>query len=235
MDVIERLHLAVKASGLPKKLVAHRAGMSASRLSRLLNGRLKRPSLPDIEAVLRAIDKRMDDLYRDKETVGVRQALRALTQFVDLHDAVPAPAPGSFAATPLPRPKVQRSRTVRAYPVAATPNAEIFDSGEYPRKKIPPALWARGARHAARAVGDSMIDAGIRSGDVVFFAPATSRQAARGKIVVIRVNTADYVKYYNEVDGQKLLLSAKAGLRPMILKSDDEVKLHGIVVLPRSR
>ncbi len=80
-----------------------------------------------------------------------------------------------------------------------------------------------------------MIDAGIRSGDVVFFAPATSRQAARGKIVVIRVNTADYVKYYNEVDGQKRLLSAKAGLRPMILKSDDEVKLHGIVVLPRSR
>lgn len=235
VDVLERLHAAVKASGLPKKVVAHRAGMTTYQLSRLLNGRLKRPSLPAIEAVLRVIDKRMEDLYANNGTVGVRQALRAITEFVDRHDTPLQPAPEPFVAVSMARPKTRSSRTVKAYPAAANPNAVLFDSEELPRKKIPPALWARGARYGVRAVGDSMIDAGIRSGDVVFFAPPTSRHAARGKIVVIRVNTSVYLKFYDEVDGQRMLLSAKAGLRPMILKPEDDVELYGTVIMSRNR
>ena len=117
---------------------------------------------------------------------------------------------------------------------AGWPNVVLFDSGEPIRKKIPPGLWARGARQAARAVGDSMVDAGIRSGDFVFFVPETSRRAARGKIVVIRVNTSVYLKYYKEIGGQKMLVSAKAGLDPILIKPGDEVELYGIVVLPQS-
>ena len=226
MDVTERLHAAVKASGVPKKKIAHDAGMSPSRLSRLLNGRLKRPSIADVEAVLAAIGKRMEDLYAGTPTMDVRQALRALTEFVDQHEAARQPMPARVRATP------RTSRTVTAYPAAATPNAVIFDA-EMSRKKVPPALWARGARGAARVIGDSMIDAGIHDGDVVYFAPAADRRAARGKIVVIRVNASVYVKYYEDVNGQKVLLSANSRYPPMTMTRADDVKLHGIVLLPR--
>jgi SOS-response transcriptional repressor LexA len=77
-----------------------------------------------------------------------------------------------------------------------------------------------------------MIDAGIRDGDIVFFAPEVDPRAARGKMVVIRVNSAVYLKYYQERDGQRLLLSARPGLAPMVLKPGDDVQLHGIVILP---
>src|ERR1043165_5235814 len=137
MDVIERLHAAVKASGIPKKKIAHDAGMSPSRLSRLLNGRLKRPSIADVEAVLAAIGKRMEDLYAGTSTMDVRQALRALTEFVDQHqDARPAPPPAKRV-----RDKRPPSRMVTAYPAAATPNIVLFD-GTLARKSVPPELWA---------------------------------------------------------------------------------------------
>jgi SOS-response transcriptional repressor LexA len=227
MDVIQRLHAEVKASGLPKKKIAHDAGMSASRLSRLLNGRLKRPSLHDIEAVLAAIGKRMEDLYAGKLAMDVRQALRTLTEFVDQHQDARPPAS-------LVRNKRQPSRTVTAYPAAATPNIVLFD-GAASRKSVPAELWARGARAAARVIGDSMIDAGIRDGDVVYFARAASRRAARGKIVVIRVNASVYLKIYEVVDGKKVLLSANSRYPTMTLAEADDVELYGIVLLPRRR
>jgi len=227
MDLIERLHAAVKASGIPKKQIAHRAGMSASRLSRLLNGRLKRPSVPDVEAILAAIGKRMEDLYAEKPAMDVRQALRALTEFVDQHQDARQPPPAQRVHTKRPP-----SRTVTAYPIAATPNIVLFD-GTLARKSVPRELWARGARAAARVIGDSMIDAGIRDGDTVYYAPAVSRRAARGKIVVIRVNASVYLKYYEDVNGKKVLLSANSRYPPMTLTEADDVELYGIVLLPR--
>lgn len=80
-------------------------------------------------------------------------------------------------------------------------------------------------------VGDSMIEAGIREGDVVFFVPEMDRGAARDRIVVIRVNAAVFLKYYHEADGQKLLLSAKPGLAAMVLKPGEDIELYGVVVL----
>jgi len=215
MDVIERLHAAVKASGVPKKKIAHLADMSPSRLSRLLNGRLKRPSVPDVEAVLAAIGKRMEDLYAGPPTIDVRQALRALTEFVDRHESERPAAP-----------------RVRAKPLVPTPNAVLFE-GELSRRKVPAELWARGARGAAQAVGDSMIDAGIRDGDIVYFAPETNRRAARSKIVVIRVNASIYLKYYEDLKRQEVLLSASSRYQPLTLTKADDVELYGIVLLPR--
>lgn len=224
MDLIERLHAAVTASGIPKKLIAHRAGMSPSQLSRLLNGRLKRPSIHDVEAVLAAIGKRMEDLYAETAPMDVRQALRALTEFVDQHQD----------ARPQQRVQTKRppSRTVTAYPIAATPNIVMFDDN-VARKNVPPELWKRGARAAARVIGDSMIDAGIRDGDTVFYAPPTSRRAARGKVVVIRVNASVYLKQYEVVDGKTVLLSANSRYPAMTLSEADDVELYGIVLLPR--
>jgi SOS-response transcriptional repressor LexA len=234
MDFLQRLHAAVMDSGLSKKEVAGRADMSAYKLSRLLNDRLKRPNLRDIEKVLAAIGKRIEDLYAGEPSIDVRQALRALTEYVDRHESARSTPPAAVVGTLPARPKKRRSRTVVAYSLVANPNVVWLDSGKAGRAKIPPELWERGARRAARVSGDSMVDAGIRDGDLVFFAPAPSRNAALNKIVVIRVNAAVYLKYYKDVGGQKMLLSAKEGLDPILIKPDDDVELYGIAVLPRA-
>jgi hypothetical protein len=232
MDVLDRLHLAVKASRDPKKVVAARAGMSPFKLSRLLNGRVKRADLAAIEAVLAAIGKRMDDLYAGSPSTDIRHALRVLTEYVDTHES-PRPTVATPATT-VSRigPKKRKSRTVTTLDVAANPNAILLDSSETIRRKVPNELWNRGARGGARVVGDSMIEAGIRDGDVVFYVPEADWRAARRKIAVIRVNTAVFLKYYHESNGQKLLVSAKPGLTPMILEPSDDVQLYGVVVLP---
>jgi SOS-response transcriptional repressor LexA len=230
VDVLPRLHAAVKASGLSKKEVAEGAKMTTFRLSRLLNGRLKRVDLLAIEAVLAAIGKRMEDLYAGEPSHDVRHALRVLTEYVDGHES-PRPVVAATAAKASPvRAKKKRSRTVATFDVAANPNAILLDSGATTRKKIPPDLWNRGARRGVRVVGDSMIDADIHEGDVVFYVPEVDPRLAREKMVVIRVNAAVFLKYYREADGQKLLLSAKPGLAPMILKPGEDVELYGFVV-----
>jgi SOS-response transcriptional repressor LexA len=231
MDVLVRLHAAVTASGLSKKEVAERAKMTAFRLSRLLNGRLKRIDLLAIEAVLAAIGKRMEDLYAGERSHDIRYALRVLTGYVDDHEPAGPVVAKTVANVSVIRAKKKRSRTVETYDVAANPNAILLDSGETTRKKIPPDLWNRGARRGVRVVGDSMIDAGIHEGDVVFYVPEVERLVAREKMVVIRVNAAVFLKYYHEANGQKLLLSAKAGLAPMILNPGEDVELYGFVVL----
>jgi len=88
MDILARLHAAVKACGWSKKQVADRAKMTPYQLSRLLNGRLKRPSLPAVEAVLTAIGQGMEDLYGDTPSNDVRHALRVLTEYVDTERVV---------------------------------------------------------------------------------------------------------------------------------------------------
>jgi SOS-response transcriptional repressor LexA len=230
MDVIPRLHAAVKASGLSKKEVAGRAKMTPFRLSRLLNGRSKRADLHAIEAVLAAIGKSMEDLYTGEPSHDVRHALRVLTEYVDTRESPPVAALALSA--PAIRQKKRISRIVSTFDVAANPNAILLDSAETTRKKVPPELWNRHARRGVRVVGDSMIDAGIHEGDVVFFVPEVDRRAARDRMVVIRVNAAVFLKYYHEADGKKLLVSARPGLAPMVLNPGEDVELYGVVVLP---
>lgn len=231
MDVIDRLHLAVKASTKSKKEIARDAGMTRYQLSRLLNHRLESPSIYDIEAVARAIDLSMEALYAEErdtaaEVVQAREALQVLGVFIDRHDQALAKKPAA-----IPKKKMA-SRRARPFPVAATPNVELFDGGEAPRRDIPDALWERGARYAAKAIGDSMIDAGIDSGDVVFFRQPTSIAAARGKIVVCRYGAGVYLKRLEKVGEGIRLLSENERYKPIVVGEGEEFELYGVVVLP---
>lgn len=230
MDVIDRLHAAVKESRIPKKRIAHLAGMGASDLSRLLNHHLQSPSIYDIEAVARAIGLPMETLYAEErempaEVAEARAALQTLSVFVERHDP-------SLVRKPPPPMKTKASRRARPFPMAATPNVELFEGTEAPRSDVPDELWGRGARHAARVSGDSMIDAGIDSGDIVFFRPATSIAAARGKIVVCRYGTSSYLKRLDRVGDEIRLLSENERYKPLIVAPGDDFELYGVVVLP---
>ena len=229
MDVIDRLHAAVNASGLSKKQVAHLAGMTIWELSRLLNHRLDSPSIHDIEAVAAAIGLPMAALYSDDadlaaETALAREALQVIAGYLDRRDGTPKRAPA--------RAKRKSSRTARPFPVAATPNVELFEGEESRRREIPPELWSRGARHVARAIGDSMTGAGIESGDLVFFRPPVSIGAARGKIVVCRHGTNVYLKRLQRTGDRIRLVSDNERYAPIVVQPDDELELYGVVVLP---
>lgn len=219
MDVIDRLNAVVEASGKAQKTIAHDAGLSASTLSRLL-GRQMRPRVDDVEAVLRALGLTMQALYAEETKVDVRVALRTLTEYVEAYER---PARSS-------KPKRAAQRLVRPFPVAATPNVVLFDESKRGRRRIPDELWAKGARHAAQVIGDSMTGAGIEDGDVVFFRRPASQRPPRGALVIIRVNDGVYLKRYEEAGGEKRLISDNEAYRPIVLQPDDEIELYGIAV-----
>jgi hypothetical protein len=219
MDVIDRLNAAVKASRTPRKKIAHDAGMSASKLSRLLRRQIH-ARVDDVEAILGALRLTMESLYGGAAEVDVRQALRTLTDYVERHEPR------------VVKPKRAASRVVRPFPVAATPNVVLFDGRSKGRIRIPDDVWERGARHAARVVGDSMIDVGIDDGDVVYFRPSSTKRPPRDAIVIIRVNDGVYLKRYEEAGGEKRLLSENESYRPIVLQPDDEIELYGLMVRP---
>lgn len=221
MDVIDRLHAAVRDSKIPKKKIAHDAGMSASKLSRLLNHQLKNPSIHDIEAVLAAMGRTMQSLYAGTSDGDVREALRTLTEYVDRHEA----------RSPV-KPKPPTARSARPFPVAADPNVVLLDERKYPRQRIPRELWARGAQYAAKAVGDSMTGIGIENGDTVFFRHA--QRAKSGDVIIIRVNTAVYLKRYEIVGRERHLVSENPAYRDIVIQPADDHELYGIVVFPEA-
>jgi SOS-response transcriptional repressor LexA len=220
MDVIDRLNAAVKASGKARKTIAHDAGMSASKLTRLLRRQIH-ARIDDVEAILGALQLTMQSLYAGEANVDVdvRLALKTLTEYVDRHE-------------PRATPKRAPSRVVRPFPVAATPNVVLFDARTNSRTRIPDDLWERGARHAARVTGDSMIDAGIDDGDVVYFKPSTTKRPPRNAMVIIRVNDGVYLKRYEEARGERRLVSENEAYRPIVLGPEDDVELYGVVVQP---
>lgn len=201
--------------------------MTPSELSRLLNHRLDSPSIYDIEAVARVINVSMEALYAERrdqtnEVAAARAAITALSRFVDAIDVT------VIRKAPMEKGRpANRARVI----MAATPNVELY-GGDGPREDVPNELWSRGARHAARVIGNSMIDAGINSGDIVFFRPPTSIAAARGKIVVCRYGSGVYLKRLERVGDEIRLLSDNEAYKPLIVAPDDDFELYGIVVLP---
>lgn len=224
MDLIDRLRIAVKASGINRKTIAQRANMNLSTLSRLLRHEQKRPSIHDIEVILDVIGRSIESLYSTERDIDPKEALRVLNEFVEKHEGI--------SATKRPRSATKRRpRTVQPFSAAATPNATLLDDGRpLPRKRIPDDLWEQGARFAAQVVGDSMIDAGIENGVTVFFRTHPSPRPPRGKIIVCRVNTSVYVKRL-QVDGDEWrLLSENEAYGPLVIEPNDEVQLYGVVV-----
>ena len=229
MDIIDRLNEAVKSSGINRKTIARRVDMSEGQLSRFLRHLVKKPNIHVVEAILDAIGRSMESLFASDREIDVRQALRALTEYVDRNET-------KRPATTRVAPKRRRPRTAQPFLAAATPNAVLVDEGRKLRRtRIPNELWHRNAQYAARVVGDSMIDAGINDGDTVFFRENTSNRAPRGKIIVCRVNTSVYVKRLEIEGDERRLVSENTAYPPLIIQPGDEVELYGIVVLPSSR
>jgi repressor LexA len=92
---------------------------------------------------------------------------------------------------------------------------------------VPEELLGRGETFALRVRGDSMIDDGIREGDVVIV--ESRKDAEEGATVVALVNGEATVKRFHRKRGRIHLVPANARMEPIVAR-EGEVEIRGVVV-----
>jgi repressor LexA len=92
---------------------------------------------------------------------------------------------------------------------------------------VPEEMLGRGETFALRVRGDSMIDDGIRDGDVVIV--ESRRDAPDGATVVAVVDGEATVKRFHRKRGRIHLVPANQRMEPIVARAED-VELRGVVV-----
>lgn len=103
-------------------------------------------------------------------------------------------------------------------PIEPIENAEAID--------VPASLAGPGARYALRVRGDSMIEDGIRDGDIVVVRHA--RDAANGETVVAVVDGEATLKRFYRHGAEVELRPANAALEPIRARAD-RVEVRGVL------
>src|SRR5881394_3635981 len=114
MDAMQRLVTAVEQSGLKRTRIAEDAGMSPTKLSKILNG-IQVPTMPDFLAIARAIRCEPSRLFTDGELVielVLLEEANRLTQRLGEILGRWLPAGSSPAAAALPLSKVPATRWI---------------------------------------------------------------------------------------------------------------------------
>lgn len=89
---------------------------------------------------------------------------------------------------------------------------------------LPVAIFGRQDLISLRAQGDSMIDAGIHDGDLVFYAPCP--QADDGEIVVALIDDSATIKTYYKKNNKVILHPENKEYKDIIV---EDCKIRGIV------
>ena len=89
-------------------------------------------------------------------------------------------------------------------------------------------LACRSDVFALRVKGDSMINAGIFDGDLIF--ARQQKTADRGEILVAQVDNEATVKYYHPIADHVELRPANPHYRPIIVKNDKDFSIAGRVI-----
>lgn len=89
-------------------------------------------------------------------------------------------------------------------------------------------LASRSDVFALRVRGDSMINAGIFDGDLVF--ARQQKTAERGEIIVAQVDDGATVKYYHPIADHVELRPANPKYNPIIVKNDKDFSIAGRVI-----
>jgi len=205
----ERLRTAVESSGRTQRAIAAAAGVTPETLSRILNSVHARPEFETVVRIAHAADENVGWLLAETGfslSHGEMQQLRTTV---------------SFLQTTLLNSEPPR-RDARA-----VPNAHLTRR----QAELPRQFAAMGARLAYRAVGDTMIDAGIADGDLVFVKPHNDPRDVSGRVVVSRIDASEYVKQLDLRDGRMRLLSRNDRYAPIEIDEEtDEFALIGVVV-----
>ena len=201
----DRLREAVARSGRKQSAIAHDAGIAPETLSRILNATNRSPSFETIVRVAHAVNENVGWLVDERGfslSTDEEKQLRKVVRFLD--DALAAAH--------------RRERQAPNALPAGAPGAEI-----------PRAYANRGARLVYEVAGDSMIGAGLADRDLLFVKPLRSAREAVGRIVVCRIDGAEYVKVL-DVRGGRIRLLSRNDRYPPIETDDARFDLVGVVV-----
>ena len=89
-------------------------------------------------------------------------------------------------------------------------------------------LACRSDVFALRVKGDSMINAGIFDGDLIF--ARQQKTAERGEIIVAQIDNKATVKYYHPLADHVELRPANPRYRPIIVKNDKDFTIAGKLI-----
>jgi SOS-response transcriptional repressor LexA len=237
MDAMQRLVAAVEQSGLKRARIAEDAGMSPTKLSKILNG-IQAPLLEDFLAIAHAIHCEPARLLTDGELVidlaTLEEANRLSQRLGEILERWLPPAGSAVPSVPLlAQPKVPANRWIAPVRAAANPNAELIAELESDMKRIPRRAANRGAKIIARVTGDSM-DGGddpLHDGELAYLKPTRSPRAAKGHITLIRREDGLYLKKL-EISGRKARLVSANREHPPIevdLRAEN-LQVYGYVV-----
>jgi len=206
VDWRERLRVAVERSGRKHSAIAREAGVAPETLSRILTATHHRPNFETIVRIAGAVNENVGWLLEERGfalSSDEQKQLRKAVRFLD--DMLT----GSAAA-----------RRERPEPNAAPAGVS----------EIPHAFRVRGARLIYEASGDSMIGAGIADRDLLFVKPTRSMREAAARVVVCRIDAAEYVRILDVRAGTHRLLSRNERYPPMEVPEANRFELIGIVV-----
>jgi SOS-response transcriptional repressor LexA len=200
----ERLRAAIDASGRRQNAIAASAGVSPETLSRVLSGIHAQPAFDTVVRIAHALGENVGTLL-DEPAFSLSAEQRAEVRRVV----------GYLASA------VRLSPAIDALSSA---NAVAQRAAEVPRQ-----FYLRGARLVFQAIGDSMIEAGILDGDLLFVVPIRDLREAAAHIVVCRVAGVTLAKQLELHAGHIRLLSGNDRYNAIYVDEDD-FHLIGTVV-----
>ncbi|HYC62451.1 MAG TPA: S24 family peptidase [Thermoanaerobaculia bacterium] len=244
MDEVDRLIEAIARSGVKRSWLADEVGIGKSTLTRIVSGEKKIVDVRLFHRLVRAIGQQPSTFLGEAESPfltwdleKIREAVLLLYDKFVRPEPVRAEANAQFLgghvsrrrATTIP---ANPKRVAKRYRAAATPDRETFhDDDDVPEREIPTHYAGLGAKHVFKAEGDSMIGIGITHRDILFVRPESDPRAAKGKVVVCRVEGSEYVKILQINRGRIHLVSANERYEPRVIDEDvDDFELIGVVV-----
>lgn len=200
----ERLRAAVDASGRRQNAIAASAGVTPETLSRVLSGVHAQPTFETVVRIAHAIGESVGTLL-DEPAFSLDGEQRAeVRRVVSYLQAAVRMSP--------------------AIDVLSAPNAVPERAADVPRS-----FYVRGARLVFQAVGDSMIEAGIVDGDLLFVTPTRALRDAAKHIVVCRVAGLTLVKQLDLRAGRIRLVSRNERYAAIEIDEETDLQLIGIV------
>lgn len=199
----ERLRAAIDTSGRRQNAIAESAGVTPETLSRVISGIHAQPAFDTVVRITHALGENIGTLLDEP----------------------------AFSLDADQRAELRRVLGYLSAAVKLSPAIDALSSAnavEQRAAEVPRTFYLRGARLVYQAIGDSMREAGIVDGDLLFVIPTRELRQAAEHVVVCRVSGVILVKQLELHAGRIRLLSRNE--RYTVIDADeDNFQLIGTV------
>lgn len=217
-----RLTAAIAASGKTRAEIIAETGIDKSDLSKIENGHTVNISRSRLALLAKATGTTVGYLHGDSMVVSPEDEEELLRQRIWIDKKLP-----KIDARDAPNAILIVSGLTR---VSSRQRGDmIADTPQAPKLDIPSTFRRREVQHVLRALGDSMIDAGIVNDDTLYATAAS--EPTVGKIIVCRLHGDTFVKRVVSEHDQFFLRSENPRYLPIEFdpKSPD-FEMIGVVV-----